>query len=119
MNNYKTGMYDIHLSFEPQYDDTPRLYAHCLYRDAQGEWNIESNSQPDDSYYLTEQEATQLARNLGYEDYFDLRLEEWFSNIAIHNIKYLPESVRFWIRNLPEYKPETYSPDSQLTKEHA
>jgi hypothetical protein len=108
----ETAKYDIHISFEPYYDETPRLYVYELYKDRNGDWNSKTQ-QTSDSYYLSKEEATELAKNLCQEDYYDLELDEWLSNTDSKNLDYLPESVKYWTDNLEPYTTEDYSTDTK------
>lgn len=111
-STYESRQYDIHFVFDSRYDDTPKLYAHALYKDESGEWNID-HEEFLDCYYLTEEESQQLARNLGHDDYYDLQIEEWISRTDNRGQRFLPDSVRFWIANLEPYIVQDYSADSR------
>lgn len=102
----QTNLYDINISFEPQHDSTPRLYAYTLYRDHNADWNVDTQSLAD-SYYFTREEAMQLANNLGQEDFYDLQLDDWFDTHTESGYIYknLPNTAKVWIRNLAFYTP--------------
>jgi len=106
-------MYDIRFTFEPNYDDKIRLYAYELCKNEEGEFEL--GTYPADSYYLSEEEAQQFARNIGEEDWYDILIDDWIETGNKQNFSYrhLPESVRDWIDNLPEYLLEDLSADTR------
>lgn len=108
-----TKVYDLHLSFEPQYDQEPRLYVRELWLDNQGDWNTEDMDSY--SYYYNQDDMDWTAKRFDLEDIWDLYVDEWFTTEDRHlMLNNLPPRVIEWVDSLPAYEYYTQEKEEAI-----
>jgi hypothetical protein len=99
-----TKLYDLHLSYETEYDDEPRLYVYEVYKTSEG-W--EADNHPSYNYYFDELDNQWLVEQGDLDGISDYWVDEWFTTEDRHLVKSnLPPKVISWLDALPEYEYE-------------
>ncbi len=102
-----TKIYDFHVQFEQDYDETPVLYAYEVALDKEGLWYAETQACV--SRTFSEEETADVLERLrqsdsGIDTLADLYWDEWFSSEDFYIRDTLPKTVLDWIDDLPEYE---------------
>lgn len=99
-----TKLYDLYLSYEPSYDDQPRVYAYQVYKTSEG-WQADHH--PSDTYYFDELDQQWLVEQGDLDGIGDYWVDEWFTTEDRHLVELnLPPKVISWLDALPEYEYE-------------
>jgi hypothetical protein len=98
-----TKTYDLHLCFEPQYDEQPRLYVRELFLDRDGDWNTDDSDSF--SYFYTQEDIEWTVGKFNLDEIYDLYVDEWFTTEDRHLMENnLPPKVIQWVESLPAYE---------------
>jgi hypothetical protein len=99
-----TKLYDLHLTYEQEYDEQPRLYVYEVYETSEG-WEADHHFSY--VYYFEQEDMDWLIQKFELESVDDYYVDEWFTTddrrLAELN---LPPSVIKWLDTLPEYEYE-------------
>ena len=98
-----TKVYDLHLCYDPRYDDQPRVYARQMWLDREGEWNTDDDDF--DSYFYTEEDMDWSIKKFNLDSLEELYFDEWFTTDDKTLVSYnLSPKVQAWAESLPPYE---------------
>lgn len=106
---YTTDVYDIHYLYEAGYDDAPKLWAHKMFKDEDGNWNS-ITEEITDRYDFTDEDIEWLLTSLKqsdgtpYTELSEFYVDEFYDSKNPELYNQLPPNARHWLHNLLEYE---------------